>query len=56
LHQIRWLWRAVIWLNPKEPQRRGTGDSAIPNYAREMDELISCRNLRELEKSLGRVA
>ena len=56
LRQIRWLCRAVIWLNPEEPARWGTGDSAIPNYAREVDELIPCRNLRELEMSLGKVA
>ncbi len=56
LRQIRWLCRAVIWLNPEEPSRWGTGDSAIANYAREVDELIPCRNLRELEKSLGKVA
>jgi uncharacterized protein len=56
LRQIRWLCRAVVWLNPEEPQRRGTGDSAIPNYAREVDEMIGCRNLRELEQSLGKVA
>jgi hypothetical protein len=56
LRQIRRLCRAVVWLNPEEPQRWGTGDSAIPTYAREVDELIACRNLRELEKSLSRVA
>jgi hypothetical protein len=56
LRQIRWLCRAVVWLNPEEPQRWGTGDSAIPNYAREVDEMIGCRNLRELEQSLGKVA
>ncbi len=56
LRQIRWLCRAVLWLNPEEPERWGTGDSAIPNYARVVDELIPCRNLRELEKSLGAVA
>ena len=55
LRHIRWLCRAVIWLNPEEPERWGTGDSAIPNYARVVDELIPCRNLRELEKSLGSV-
>ena len=56
LRQIRWLCRAVIWLNPEERERWGTGDSAIPNYSREVDELIPCRNLRELEKSLSKVA
>ncbi|HEY2106367.1 MAG TPA: VWA domain-containing protein [Candidatus Binataceae bacterium] len=56
LRQIRRLCRAVVWLNPEEPERWGTGDSAIPAYGREVDELIACRNLRELEKSLSRVA
>jgi uncharacterized protein len=56
LRQIRWLCRAVIWLNPEEPERWGTGDSAIVSYAREVTELLPCRNLRELEHSLGRVA
>lgn len=56
LRQLRWLCRAVVWLNPEEPERWGSGDSAIANYAREVDELIPCRNLRELEKSLGKVA
>jgi uncharacterized protein with von Willebrand factor type A (vWA) domain len=56
LRQIARLCRAVVWLNPEEQERWGTGDSAIPTYAREVDELIACRNLRELEKSLARVA
>jgi len=56
LRQIRRLCRAVIWLNPEEPQGWGTGDSAIPSYAREVDELLPCRNLRELEKALARAA
>ena len=56
LRQIRWLCRAVVWLNPEEPERWGTGDSAIATYAREVDELIPCRNLGELEQSLGKVA
>jgi uncharacterized protein len=56
LRQIRWLCRAVVWLNPEEPHRWGTGDSAIPIYTREVDEMVACRNLRELEKSLSMVA
>jgi uncharacterized protein len=56
LRQIRRLCRAVVWLNPEEPEHWGTGDSEIPAYAREVDELIACRNLRELEKSLSSVA
>jgi uncharacterized protein len=56
LRQIRRLCRAVLWLNPEEPERWGTGDSAIRAYAREVNGLIACRNLKDLEKSLGRVA
>ena len=56
LRQVSRRCRAVVWLNPEEPERWGTGDSAIPAYAREVDEMIACRNLRELEKSLVRVA
>jgi uncharacterized protein with von Willebrand factor type A (vWA) domain len=52
LRQIRRLCKAVVWLNPEEIERWGTGDSAIAAYAREVDELAACRNLRELEKSL----
>jgi uncharacterized protein with von Willebrand factor type A (vWA) domain len=55
LRQIRRLCRAVVWLNPEEPARWGTGDSAITTYAREVDELIPCTNLRELEKSLATI-
>jgi uncharacterized protein len=56
MRQLRLLCRAVVWLNPEEPARWGTGDSAIPVYAREVDEMVACRNLRELEKSLIKVA
>jgi uncharacterized protein len=56
LRQIRRLCPAVVWLNPEEPKRWGTGDSAIPTYAREVNELIACRNLKDLEQSLARVA
>jgi uncharacterized protein len=56
LRRIRRLCRAVVWLNPEERERWGTRDSAIPSYAREVDQLIACPNLKELEKSLGRLA
>ncbi|SRR5579875_32920 len=55
LRHIRRLCRAVVWLNPEPPERWGTADSAIMAYAREVDELIHCSNLRELEKSLGNI-
>ena len=45
--------RAVIWLNPEPVDRWNSGDSAVSQYAREVDALIPCGNLRELEKALA---
>ena len=48
--------RAVIWLNPEDPARWGTGDSAIKQYAREVKMLVPSRNLRELQVALSAIA
>jgi uncharacterized protein with von Willebrand factor type A (vWA) domain len=48
--------RAVIWLNPEDPARWGTGDSAIKQYAREVKLLVPSRNLRELQVALATIA
>jgi uncharacterized protein len=48
--------RAVIWLNPEDPARWGTGDSAIKQYAREVKLLLPSRNLRELQVALAAIA
>jgi uncharacterized protein with von Willebrand factor type A (vWA) domain len=48
--------RGVVWLNPEDPARWGTGDSAIKQYAREVNALVPSRNLRELQAALIRVA
>ncbi|MGH7949357.1 MAG: VWA domain-containing protein [Candidatus Binataceae bacterium] len=56
LRDIARTVRAVVWLNPEERQRWGTGDSAIQQYAREVTALLAAGNLRELEKGLERVA
>jgi uncharacterized protein with von Willebrand factor type A (vWA) domain len=48
--------RAVIWLNPEDPARWGTGDSAIKQYAREVKLLVPSRNLRELQVALTAIA
>ena len=48
--------RGVVWLNPEDPARWGTGDSAIKQYAREVNALVPSRNLRELQAALVRVA
>ena len=46
------LSRATLWLIPEPQGRWNTGDSAIRQYARECSALISCENLRELERCL----
>jgi uncharacterized protein with von Willebrand factor type A (vWA) domain len=56
LRDIAHTVRAVVWLNPEDPARWGTGDSAIEQYAREVTALIAAGNLKELEKGLERVA
>ncbi|WP_333648863.1 VWA domain-containing protein [Candidatus Binatus sp.] len=48
--------RAVVWLNPEDPARWGTGDSAIKQYAREVNALVPSRNLRELQVALAAIA
>jgi uncharacterized protein with von Willebrand factor type A (vWA) domain len=56
LREIRRICRAAIWLNPEDPNRWGTGDSAIRLYEREVNTLLPARNLHELEAGLLRVA
>ena len=48
--------RAVVWLNPEDPARWNTGDSAIKQYAREVKVLVPSRNLRELQVALAAIA
>ncbi|MGD0672827.1 MAG: VWA domain-containing protein [Candidatus Binatus sp.] len=48
--------RGVVWLNPEDPARWGTGDSAIKQYAREVSALAASRNLRELQVALAAIA
>ncbi len=48
--------RGVVWLNPEDPARWGTGDSAIKQYAREVNALVPSRNLRELQVALAAIA
>src|SRR6266478_109260 len=56
VHEIARSCRGVVWLNPEDPARWGTGDSAIRQYAREVNALVPSRNLRELQAALVRVA
>jgi uncharacterized protein with von Willebrand factor type A (vWA) domain len=56
LREIVRACRAVVWLNPEDPARWGTGDSAIKQYAREVNALVPSRNLRELQVALAAIA
>ncbi len=48
--------RAVVWLNPEDPARWGTGDSAIKQYAREVKAVVPSRNIRELQAAIAAIA
>lgn len=52
IREIARRCRAVVWLNPEERSRWGTGDSAINQYGPVVTALYPCSNLRELEKAL----
>jgi uncharacterized protein len=52
LREIARHCRAVVWLNPEELSRWGTGDSAINQYGPVVTALYPSGNLRELEKAL----
>jgi uncharacterized protein len=56
LREIARAARAVVWLNPEDPVRWNTGDSAVGQYARVVTELHAARNLHELERALARAA
>jgi hypothetical protein len=52
IREIARICRGVVWLNPEDPARWGTGDSAIKQYAREVKAVAPSRNLRELQAAL----
>jgi uncharacterized protein len=56
VREIARVSRAVVWLNPEDPARWGTGDSAIKQYAREVKAVVPSRNLRELQHALAAIA
>jgi uncharacterized protein len=53
MRDLRRSTRAIVWLNPEPPERWGTGDSAIRQYDCEVDAIIPCGKLSELEAALG---
>jgi uncharacterized protein with von Willebrand factor type A (vWA) domain len=56
IREIARRCRGVVWLNPEDPARWGTGDSAIKQYAREVKAIVPSRNLRELQVALAAIA
>jgi len=56
VREIARTCRAVVWLNPEDEARWGTGDSVIKQYAREVNVLAPARNLRQLQAALANVA
>jgi len=56
VREIARTCRAVVWLNPEDPARWGSGDSAIKQYAREVNAVAPSRNLRELQAALAAIA
>ncbi|HMD03669.1 MAG TPA: VWA domain-containing protein [Candidatus Binatus sp.] len=55
IREIARVCRGVVWLNPEDPARWGTGDSAIKQYAREVSAVAPSRNLRELQAALAAI-
>lgn len=47
--------RQLLWLNPEERNRWGSGDSEMPGYATACTRAWSCRNLAELERIIDRL-
>jgi uncharacterized protein with von Willebrand factor type A (vWA) domain len=48
--------RHVWWLNPEPRSYWDTGDSIVSEYAAHCDGVFECRNLRQLERFVARIA
>ncbi|HVW42435.1 MAG TPA: VWA domain-containing protein [Amycolatopsis sp.] len=46
----------LFWLNPEMKASWGSGDSVIGQYAKHCDEVVECRNLRQLRDFVERLA
>jgi uncharacterized protein len=56
IHEIRHRARRVSWLNPEPRAYWDTGDSIVGEYAVHCDEVVECRNLRQLERFVSELA
>ena len=50
LRSIRQRARHLYWLNPEPARNWDTGDSVISQYGKYCDEVVECRNLRQLRE------
>jgi uncharacterized protein len=50
LKSIRQRARHLYWLNPEPAYTWDTGDSIASEYAKHCDEMVECRNLRQLKE------
>jgi len=48
--------RHVYWLNPEPRSYWNTGDSIVGEYGRHTDGVYECRNLRQLESFVEKLA
>lgn len=55
LRQFQARSRQLLWLNPEERSRWGSGDSEMLRYATACTRAWSCRNLAELERIVDRL-
>lgn len=55
LGELRRNARRVYWLNPEPVGQWGSGDSIAGEYARHIDGMVECRNLRQLTEFVERV-
>jgi hypothetical protein len=56
LHELSHRARRVSWLNPEPRAYWDTGDSIVGEYAAYCDEVVECRNLRQLERFVSELA
>lgn len=55
LRQLRGRARQLVWLNPEERSRWGSGDSEMLRYATACTRAFSCRSLADLERIVDRL-
>jgi len=56
VQEVRHRARHVFWLNPEPRAYWGTGDSILGEYAVHCDDVVECRNLRQLERFVEELA